>query len=113
MSGGPRRASTRANPTDVAPPRPSDSPAVVPVRVTPRASQDELTVVDGVVRVRLTAAPVEGAANTALIALLASRLGVPKRAIQIKRGGSSRDKLVAIEGISLDTFWRRIASAPS
>src|SRR6476661_8163835 len=73
---------------------------LVAVRVTPRARRNELSFADGVLHVRLTAPPVEGAANAALIALLAERLGLPRRAITLLRGESSREKLVAIEGIS-------------
>lgn len=49
---------------------------------------------------RLHAPPVDGAANTALIELLADKLGVPKRAVRIVAGQSSRGKTVEIEGVS-------------
>jgi hypothetical protein len=42
---------------------------------------------------------VDGAANEALVELLADVLGLPKRAVSILRGGSSRHKLVAVDGI--------------
>jgi len=48
------------------------------------------------------APPVEGAANAELIAFLAERLGVPKSAVQVRRGARGRDKLVEVEGISED-----------
>jgi uncharacterized protein YggU (UPF0235/DUF167 family) len=47
----------------------------------------------------LTAAPVDGAANEALITLLAKALGLPKRAVRIVRGEHSRDKSVSVEGV--------------
>lgn len=79
------------------------------VRVTPRASRDELTCEGGVLRVRLHAPPVEGAANVALIAFLARRLGLPKRNVTLERGAASREKLLAVTGLSLDEFWSRLA----
>ena len=51
-------------------------------------------------KVRLGAPPVNGAANDALIALLAEELGVPRRAIQILSGASSRSKFVQVDGIA-------------
>ena len=50
--------------------------------------------------VRVTAAPESGKANDAVVSLLAKRLGVPKRSVQIVRGHKSRDKRIRIEGIS-------------
>lgn len=82
---------------------------LVTVRVTPRASRNELTFADGVLHVRLTAPPVEGAANAALIAELAERLGLPRRAIHILRGTAARHKTVALDGLSADGFQRKIS----
>ncbi|HEY8427830.1 MAG TPA: DUF167 family protein [Sandaracinaceae bacterium] len=73
------------------------------VRVSPRASRDAIAGVhDGALKVSLTAPPVEGAANAALIALLAKALDVPKRAVRITSGESSRIKRVEIEGVSAE-----------
>jgi uncharacterized protein len=83
---------------------------IVSVRVTPRARRNALAMEDGVLRAWLAAPPVEGAANTALLALLAERLGVPKRAVALMRGETAREKVVSIEGISAETFRQRIAS---
>jgi uncharacterized protein (TIGR00251 family) len=47
-------------------------------------------------KVRLQAPPVEGAANDALVALLAERLGVPRRAVRVVAGATSRAKTVEI-----------------
>ena len=57
---------------------------------------------DGSLRVRLTAPPVEGQANEALVRWLADQLGVPKRAVQVLRGASSRRKQLAIEKSAAD-----------
>jgi uncharacterized protein (TIGR00251 family) len=70
------------------------------VRVQPRASRSEIRGVHGdVLRVRVAAPPVDGAANEALIALLADELGVARGAIRIASGGSSRTKVVEVAGI--------------
>lgn len=65
----------------------------------PRASKDEVTVRDGRVFVRVTAAPTDGKANAAVCALLAKTLGVPKSAVRVQRGAASRAKVVSIEGM--------------
>lgn len=75
-------------------------PLLVPVRVIPRARRNELTLEGETLRARLTAPPVEGAANEALVALLADRLRIPRRSIVIVRGATSRHKLVAISGLT-------------
>ncbi len=80
---------------------------LVPIRVTPRAARAALALERGELRARLPAPPVEGAANAALVALLAERLGVPRRAIALVRGATARHKLVAITGLDAATFWRR------
>lgn len=69
------------------------------VRLTPRASADRVDgVVEGRLRVRVSAPPVEGAANEALIRLLAAELGVARSAIRLVGGAGSRTKLVEVEG---------------
>jgi uncharacterized protein (TIGR00251 family) len=69
------------------------------VRVIPRAARDGLAGVrDGRLLVRVTAPPVGGRANTAVCVLLAKAAGVPKGAVSVVRGESSRDKRVRIDG---------------
>ena len=70
------------------------------VRVQPRASRTEIAGVHGdALKVRLAAPPVDGAANEALVSFLSQTLGVPRRAVKIMHGASSRTKLVEVEGI--------------
>jgi uncharacterized protein len=52
---------------------------------------------DGALKLRLAAQPVEGQANAALVAWLADQLGLPKRAVRVARGASSRRKAVEID----------------
>jgi uncharacterized protein (TIGR00251 family) len=71
----------------------------IEVTLTPRASRNEIAGMhDGALRVRVTAPPVDGAANTALIKLIAKRAGVAKGRVRILRGERGRRKLVAIDG---------------
>jgi uncharacterized protein len=76
----------------------ADGAVRLAIRVVPRAGRNALDGVTeaGALRVRLTAPPVEGAANAALIAFLADALGVPKRSITLVRGERGRDKVIEI-----------------
>jgi uncharacterized protein (TIGR00251 family) len=69
------------------------------VRVIPRAKRTEAAGLrNGALLVRLAAPPVDGAANTALVAFLASTLGVPSRAVQLLSGERGRQKRILIAG---------------
>jgi uncharacterized protein len=78
-----------------------DFEVVFQVRVKPRASRDAIEGErDGTLVVRLTAPPVEGQANEALVRLLASRLQVPKSAVRILSGEKARLKRVGARGVT-------------
>jgi uncharacterized protein (TIGR00251 family) len=71
------------------------------VLVQPRASRDRVGPIhDGRLKVAVTAAPVDGAANAAVIAVLAARLGVARGAVTVIAGASSRRKTVRIAGVT-------------
>jgi len=72
--------------------------AALAIRVTPRARKDEIVEIlsDQTIKIRLTAPPVEGKANEALIEFLAMVLDVPRSRIEIVAGSTGRDKLVSI-----------------
>lgn len=79
------------------------------VHLTPRSARDEvLGLEDDVLRARVTAPPVEGRANEALLRLLAEALGVPRASLRIVRGQRSREKLVAVEGLDAAEVRRRL-----
>jgi uncharacterized protein len=86
------------------------------VRVTTKASRDEILglidLPDGrsALAIRLAAAPVEGAANRALIALLAKALRIPRSAVRIAGGESARLKIVEIDEVTLEQVKAVIAS---
>ena len=82
------------------------------VRLTPRADRNAIvSFEEGVVLARVTAPPVEGAANAALIQLLSGALGIRKSAIIITGGATSRDKRVEIEGVQQHEIDSRIRAA--
>ena len=69
------------------------------VRVVPRASKSEIVGEhDGALKIRIAAPPVEGAANAELIKLLSKRFDVPKSAIEILKGETSKTKQIKICG---------------
>jgi hypothetical protein len=78
------------------------------VRLAPRSSSNRVDgVSDGVLRVRVTAPAVEGAANTALVHLLAEELGVARRDVRIVAGATSRQKLVVVDGLASEVVVAR------
>ena len=79
------------------------------VRVTPRAGRTALAGMrDGVLQVKLAAAPVEGAANAALIDLLSRQLRIPKRSVRIVTGERSRTKTLEISGLADEEVHSRL-----
>jgi len=83
---------------------------ILSVRVTPRAGRTAIAgMLDGVLHVKLAAAPVEGAANAALIDLLCRQLHVPKRSLRIATGERSRTKTVEISGLTDEEVRTRLA----
>ena len=84
--------------------------AAMAVRITPRASHNEIVEVqsDGTVKIHITATPVDGKANDELIAFLAEILGVPKSNIEIVAGTSGRDKLVSVLDMDSAEMHKRI-----
>ena len=78
------------------------------VRLTPRAALDRVDgVLDGVLKARVTAPAVEGAANNALVRLLSDELGVSRRDVRIVAGASSREKLVVVDGVDPEAIVAR------
>ena len=80
------------------------------VRVHSKARLNRVEVVDGPkLRVHVTAPPEGGKANDALVALLADKLGVPRRDVTITRGHGRRDKLVRVEGLDAEEVLARLS----
>jgi len=82
---------------------------ILEVLVQPRASRDEIIGPhDRFLKVRLTAPPVEGAANKTLLRLLSKRIKIPVRNLTIKKGHKSRQKTIVIEGGDFEKIRSRL-----
>ena len=78
------------------------------VRVVPRGGADRIDgVVDGVLRARVAAPAVAGAANDALLRLLAADLGVPPRDVRLIAGAGGRTKVVVVDGVAPSAVLQR------
>jgi uncharacterized protein len=79
------------------------------IRLKPRAKNDRVTVTGpGTVDIAVTSPPVDEKANEHLVRLLAKKLGVPKMALTLLRGGHSRNKVVAVEGLSAEEMVKKL-----
>jgi hypothetical protein len=88
--------------------------ARIKVRVQPGAKSDAILgwIADPqggeVLRLRLRAAAVDGKANTALIEFLAESFGLRPRQVVLERGAKLREKVISLEGLTLDEIKRRM-----
>ena len=84
--------------------------AAIAIRVTPRASKNQIVEVleDGTVKIHLAAPPVDGEANEKLIVFLSEVLSIPKSRIEIVAGETGRDKLVSVLEMDTETVHQRI-----
>lgn len=90
-----------------------DTPAgaAFAVKVQPRAPKNAVTgELGGVLKLALTAPPVEGKANEACIEFLANLLNLPRSSITIASGQTSRSKVIRVTGLSADEVQRRLRS---
>ena len=97
--------------------RPQPRPAVADfvllrVRLTPKGGRNALIKYEGdILYARVTAPPIDGAANKALLELLSDVLSVPKSHLAFQSGETSRDKVLRVTGLDADALEVRIASA--
>jgi len=83
---------------------------LLPVRVVPRASKNEIRGVHGdALKVRLQAPPVEGKANQALIRFLSETLDISRSQLSIAAGETGRNKAVLITGLSKPELLKRLS----
>jgi uncharacterized protein (TIGR00251 family) len=81
------------------------------LKVIPHAPRDEVTGWMGAaLKVKIHAPALEGRANDALAEFLAERLGLPRRAVTLVRGGKSRHKVMRIDGLTLPEARRRLGA---
>ena len=77
-----------------------DGGCAVKVLVAPKASKSEVVgVIKGVLKIRISAPPVDGAANKELVRFLSKQLGVSKSSVLIRSGLASKHKSVFIRGV--------------
>jgi uncharacterized protein (TIGR00251 family) len=80
------------------------------VRVQPRASSDGVLgfLEDGTLRIRVTAPPVDGAANTAVCKVLSKALGIRNAAVKVMHGKAAHRKIVQVDGLSAADIMVRL-----
>jgi len=80
------------------------------IKLQPRASSNEIGEMLGAeLRIKVTAPPVDDAANEALLRLIAERLGCPRSSVQLLRGQTSRHKIIMIRGVTAETVLAGLA----
>jgi uncharacterized protein (TIGR00251 family) len=83
----------------------------IEIRLKPNARQNTIDIGDdGILHIRVNAPPIEGRANKALIELLSESLDVPKSCLSIKRGETSKNKVIAVIGMTKEESYRRISA---
>ncbi|MDD5402311.1 MAG: DUF167 domain-containing protein [Dehalococcoidales bacterium] len=79
------------------------------LKVTPNARANQVTgVLDGIVGIKIKDPPTEGKANTELVNYLSNLLNIPKSAVTIIRGHTSRNKSVEISGMGAEDLSDRL-----
>jgi uncharacterized protein (TIGR00251 family) len=83
------------------------------IKLQPRASRNEMDAATGPeLRITVIAPPVDGAANEALLRLLAAALDCPRGKVELIRGHTARHKTVKVYGLSASQVLRKLSSAP-
>jgi len=73
---------------------------IIEVKVDPRSSRNEIVgAIENIVKIKLTAPPVGGAANEMLVEMLAKHFKIRKSDVSIVKGESSRHKLIKLRGV--------------
>ncbi len=89
--------------------RETDDGILIPVQVVPRAGRTGIDgEVEGALRIRLAAPPVEGAANRELLEFLSKRLWLPKRDLTLVTGERSKRKAVRVRALSRQEILERL-----
>lgn len=90
--------------------QPQADGVLLALKVQPRASKNEIVGPAGAeLRIKVTAPPVDAAANEAVLRLLAEVLDCPRNRLQLVRGHQSRHKQVKVFGLSAETLRARLA----
>ena len=82
------------------------------VKLQPRASASEIGEPLGAeLRIKVTAPPVDAAANEALVRLLADRLDCPRNRVELVRGHTSRHKVIKVHGITPEALLQKLGTS--
>ncbi len=95
----------------MSPPYLSPTPTGILLRlhVQPRAKRTAFAGAHGdAMKLRVAAPPVDGSANQAVLAFIAEILGVPRRAVTLRSGDTSRQKVVQVDGVSVEAAARKL-----
>ncbi len=91
--------------------RPTTGAVLVDLLIQPRASRARVVGEhDGRLKIQITAPPVDGEANAALVELIAGLLGIPRRDVEIATGSTGKRKTLRIAGLDAATIERALAS---
>lgn len=75
---------------------------VLQLKISPNASKNAILKDDTGIKIKLTAQPIEGKANKALVEFLSKQLKIPKTSIEILRGETSKDKILLLKNVKDD-----------
>lgn len=90
--------------------RPHENGVYLAIKLQPRAASNEIADFAGnELRIRVTAPPVDSAANDALLRFLADQLGCPRSALQLTRGHTSRHKMVLVSGVTVQQIAKALS----
>ena len=90
--------------------RPQSDGVLLSVKLQPRASANEIgEALGNELRIKVTAPPVDAAANEALIKLLAQHLDCPRNRVELVRGHTSRHKTIKLYGLAAEDLLQRLA----
>lgn len=83
----------------------------IALKVQPKASRNEIGPVTGSeLKIKVTAPPVDSAANEAVLRLITEKLGCARNAVKLHRGGTSRHKIIAVQGMTLAEITQRLGN---
>ncbi len=77
---------------------------IVRLRIIPNSSKNDIMFENDILKIKISAQPIENKANKALIELLAKTLKIPKSNIEIVKGATSKEKTLLIKLINAETF---------
>ena len=82
----------------------TDKGIVVSFKISPNAKKNEIIKDESGIKIKITAQPVEGKANKALVEFLSKQFKIPKTSIKILKGETSKDKTILFETKNADTL---------